>query len=71
MKGMDFGNSPLTKKAGPENNRSIGTDNARQDFEDRERAIENAINDYDVQKPSKSQIAKALKKVKAEREAGY
>ena len=71
MKGMDFGNSPARKKAGPEANRSAGADNARQDFEDREQAIENAINDYDVQKPSKSQIAKALKKVKAEREAGY
>jgi|TARA_B110000908_G_scaffold8468_1_gene10487 hypothetical protein len=71
MKGMDFGNSPVTKKAGPETNRSVGTDSASQDFEDREQAIENAINDYDVQKPSKSQIAKALKKVKAERKAGY
>ena len=71
MTGMDFGNSPVTKKAGPETSRSTGTDNAKQDFEDREQAIENAINDYDVQKPSKSQIAKALKKVKAEREAGY
>ena len=30
---MDFGNSPVTKKAGPETNRSIGTDNAQQDFE--------------------------------------
>ena len=68
---MDFGNSPVTKKAGPETNRSVGTDSASQDFEDREQAIENAINDYDVQKPSKSQIAKALKKVKAERKAGY
>jgi hypothetical protein len=71
MKGMDFGNSPVTKKAGPETNRSVGTDSASQDFEDREQAIENAINDYDVQKPSESQIAKALKKVKAERKAGY
>ena len=71
MKGMDFGNSPVRKNAGPEANRSVGTDNAKQDFEDREQAYENAINDYDVQKPSKSQIAKALKKVKAERKAGY
>ena len=68
---MDFGNSPVRKKAGPEANRSIGADNAKQDFEDREQAYENAINDYDVQKPSKSQIAKALKKVKGERKAGY
>ena len=68
---MDFGNSPVRKKAGPEANRSFGTDNAKQDFEDREQAYENAINDYDVQKPSKSQIAKALKKVIAERKAGY
>ena len=37
---MDFGNSPLTKKAGPEANRSTGADNASQDFEDREQAIE-------------------------------
>ena len=68
---MDFGNSPLTKKAGPEANRSTGADNASQDFEDREQALENAINDYDTDKPSKTQIAKALKKVKAERKAGY
>ena len=68
---MDFGNSPITQKAGPETNRSVGTNSAQQDFEDREQAIENAINDYDVQKPSKSQIAKALKKVKGERKAGY
>ena len=63
--------SPSPALAGPETSRSIGTDNAQQDFEDREQAIENAINDYDVQKPSKSQIAKALNKVKAERKAGY
>ena len=68
---MDFGNSPVRKKAGPEANRSIGADNAAQDFEDKEQALENAINDYDTDNPSKSQIAKALKKVKAERKAGY
>ena len=71
MKGMDFGNSPVAKKAGPEANRTVGTDNAQQDFEDREQAIENAINDHDTDKPSKSQVAKALKKVIAERKAGY
>ena len=71
MKGMDFGNSPARKKAGPEANRSAGADNARQDFEDREQAIENAINDYDTQKPTKKQLAEALKKVRVERKAGY
>ena len=74
MKGMDFGNSPVTKKAGPETNRSIGTDNAQQDFEDREQAIEYAINDNDLpdgKKPSPKQIKKALDYIKAERKAGY
>tara|TARA_R110000824_G_scaffold247152_2_gene436279 strand:+ start:95 stop:328 length:234 start_codon:yes stop_codon:yes gene_type:complete len=71
MKGMDFGNSPVRKKAGPEANRSVGTDNAKQDFEDREQAYENAINDYDTQKPTKKQLAEALKKVRVERKAGY
>ena len=71
MTGMDFGNSPVTKKAGPETNRTAGTDNAQQDFEDREQAIENAINDHDTDKPSKSQVAKALSEIRAERKAGY
>ena len=71
MKGMDFGNSPVRKKAGPEANRSVGTDNAKQDFEDREQAYENAINDYDTQKPTKKQLAEALKKVRVERKAVY
>ena len=74
MKGMDFGNSPVTKKAGPETNRSVGTDNARQDFEDKEDAIEYAINDNDLkdgEKPSPKQIKKALDYIKAERKAGY
>jgi hypothetical protein len=74
MKGMDFGNSPVTKKAGPETSRSIGTDNAQQDFEDKEDAIEYAINDNnlkDGEKPSAKQIKKALDYIKAERKAGY
>jgi len=74
MTGMDFGNSPVTKKAGPETKRSIGTDNAQQDFEDREQAIEYAINDNnlpDGKIPSPKQIKKALDYIKAERKAGY
>ena len=74
MKGMDFGNSPVTKKAGPETNRSVGVDNAQQDFEDREQAIEAAINDNDLpdgKNPSKKQIKKALDYIKSERKAGY
>ena len=61
MKGIDFGNS-------------IGTNNAQQDFEDREQAIEYAINDNDLpdgKKPSPKQIKKALDYIKAERKAGY
>tara|TARA_R110000765_G_scaffold224096_1_gene328168 strand:+ start:332 stop:550 length:219 start_codon:yes stop_codon:yes gene_type:complete len=68
MKGMDFGNSPLTKKAGPET-KKFDVDNVMDS--DEAAAYENAINDYDTQRPTKAQLAKALKKVKAERKAGY
>jgi len=75
MKGFSgFGNSPLTKKAGPEANRTIGSDNAQQDFEDREYAIEWAMNDNDLndgEHPTEEQINKALIGIKAERKAGY
>ena len=74
MRGMDFGNSPVTKKAGPETNRSVGIDDTQQEFEDREQAIENAINDNDLPDgkiPSPKQIKKALDYIKAERKAGY
>ena len=37
--------------------------------EDEEQAYENAQNDYDTDNPTKAQLAKALKKVKAERKA--
>jgi len=68
MKGMDFGNSPVTKKAGPET-KKFDVDNVMDS--DEAAAYENAINDYDTQRPTKAQLAKALKKVKAERKAGY
>ena len=69
---MDFGNSPLQKKAGPETKQfDIDNDPKMITSQDEERAYENAINDYNTQKPTKSQIAKALKKLKAERKAGY
>jgi hypothetical protein len=68
MKGMDFGNSPLTKKAGPET-KKFDVDNVMDS--DEAAAYENAINDYDTQRPTKTQLAEALKKVKAERKAGY
>ena len=76
MKGFSgFGNSPLTKKAGPEANRKVGSDNAQQDFEDRESAIENATNDYwpaadrEEFTPSEEQIAIELKRIKEERKS--
>ena len=69
---MDFGNSPLQKKAGPETKQfDIDNDPKMITSQDEEQAYENAINDYNTQKPTKSQIAKALKKLKAERKAGY
>tara|TARA_R110000803_G_scaffold18667_1_gene49560 strand:+ start:622 stop:840 length:219 start_codon:yes stop_codon:yes gene_type:complete len=72
MKGMDFGNSPLQKSAGPETKQfDIDNDPKMITSQDEEQAYENAINDYNTQKPTKSQIAKALKKVKAEKKAGY
>ena len=72
MKGIDFGNSPVTKKAGPETKQfDIDNDPKMITSQDEEQAYENAINDYDTQRPTKAQLAKALKKVKAERKAGY
>ena len=65
MKGMDFGNSPVTKKAGPET-KKFDVDNI-DPFSDEESAYENAQNDYDTANPSKAQLAKALKKVKFEK----
>jgi len=75
MKGFSgFVNSPLTKKAGPETSRTFGSDNAQRDFEDREYAIEYAINDNDLpdgKHPTEKQIKKALDYIQAERKAGY
>ena len=71
MKGMDFGNSPLKKKAGPET-KQVDVDKIKNVMDtDEAAAYENAINDYDTQKPNKKQLAESLKKVKAERKAGY
>jgi hypothetical protein len=68
MKGMDFGNSPVTKKAGPETKQfDIDNDRKMITSEDNEQAYENAINDYDTQKPTKAQLAKALKAIQMER----
>ena len=69
---MDFGNSPLQKSAGPETKQfDIDNDPKMITSQDEEQAYENAINDYDTQRPTKAQLSKALKKVKAERKAGY
>ena len=65
MKGMDFGNSPLTKKAGPET-KQFNIDNV-DPFSDEETAYENAQNDYNTDHPTKAQLAEALRKVKAEK----
>ena len=66
MKGMDFGNSPVTKKAGPET-KKFDVDNEPEMItsEDEEQAYENAQNDYDTDNPTKAQLAEALRKVKA------
>jgi hypothetical protein len=72
MKGMDFGNSPATKKAGPETKQfDIDNEPKMITSQDEESAYENAVNDYNTDNPTKKQLAEALKKVKAEREAGY
>ena len=61
MKGMDFGNSPVTKKAGPET-KKFDVDNI-DPFSNEERAYENAQNDYNTDNPTKAQLAEALRKV--------
>jgi len=66
MKGMDFGNSPVTKKAGPET-KKFDIDNNIDPFLDEESAYENAQNDYDTDNPTKAQLATALQKIKNER----
>jgi len=68
MKGMDFGNSPVTKKAGPETKKfDIDNEPKMITSEDEEQAYENAQNDYDTDNPTKAQLAEALRKVKAEK----
>jgi len=68
MKGMDFGNSPVTKKAGPET-KKFDVDNEPKTItsEDEEQAYENAQNDYDTDNPTKKQLAESLRKIKAEK----
>ena len=75
-RGYKMAGSPFPKKAGPEANRTVGSDNVQQDFEDRESAIENAVNNYmpggaDLEEftPSEKQIAIELKKIKKERKS--
>ena len=73
-RGYKMAGSPFPKKAGPEANRTAGSDNAQQDFEDREDAIEWAMNDNDLndgEHPTEKQINKALRNIRAERKAGY
>ena len=67
MKGMDFGNSPVRKKAGPETKKFDIDKMPRITSEDEETAYENAQNDYDTDNPTKAQLAKALAKVKAQK----
>jgi len=69
MKGYSYpGKSPVTKKAGPETKQfNIDNEPKMITSEDEEQAYENAINDYDTLKPTKRQLAKSLKKVKAEK----
>jgi len=68
MKGMDFGNSPLPKKAGPETKRfDVDNEPKMITSEDEEQAYENAQNDYDTDNPTKKQLAQSLRKVKAEK----
>ena len=68
MKGMDFGNSPVTKKAGPETKKfDIDNEPKMITSEDEEQAYENAQNDYDTDNPTKKQLAESLRKVKAEK----
>ena len=64
---MDFGNSPVTKKAGPETKKFDVDKMPRITSEDEETAYENAQNDYDTDNPTKAQLAKALAKVKAQK----
>tara|TARA_R110000737_G_scaffold300417_1_gene307319 strand:+ start:254 stop:559 length:306 start_codon:yes stop_codon:yes gene_type:complete len=74
MKGMDFGNSPVTKKGGPET-KKFNVDNEQKakakpkkiTSQDEESAYENAQNDYDTDNPTKAQLAKALQAIKNER----
>ena len=56
MKGMNFGNSPVRQDKG-----------AKADFSIEAQAYENAQNDYDVDVPSKAQIAAAKAAILAER----
>ena len=67
-----MGSSPA--KAGPESTKPTGDEIAQQEFEDREYAIEYAINDNDLPEgkiPTEKQINKALKYIRTERKAGY
>ena len=62
MKGMDFGNSPITKKAGPEV-KQIDVDDMVDPFSVGEQAYERAQNDYDTDNPTKAQIAASKAKM--------
>ena len=72
-RGYKMAGSPFSKKAGPETKKFDIDDIAKPKItsQDEEDAYENAQNDYDTDHPTKSQLAKALRKVKAERKAGY
>ena len=61
MKGMDFGNSPVTKKGdrlplGPD-----GNEKTLPTLSIKEQAYENAQNDYNTSNPTQAQLAQAMK----------
>ena len=66
-RGYKMAGSPFPKKAGPETKKFDIDKMPRITSEDEETAYENAQNDYDTDRPTKSQLAKSLKKVKAEK----
>jgi hypothetical protein len=64
-----FGNSPLTKKAGPEpNTKEIDKLMNVDPFSIDEQAYQNAQNDYNTSNPTKAQIAASKAKIKKEGE---
>tara|TARA_R110000744_G_scaffold150991_1_gene264371 strand:- start:236 stop:532 length:297 start_codon:yes stop_codon:yes gene_type:complete len=72
MKGMDFGNSPLSQTKFPKAPNSLKErkEKKKKDvdpFSIDEQAYENAQNDYDTSNPTKAQIAASKKEIFKER----